>query len=100
MNRRGRLAPTPTGFLHIGHAYTFGIAAERAAGELVFRVDDLDSTRCTDKYTEAAIEDLQWLGLAWAEGPDCGGGAGPYFQSQRTGLYLEAWQQLAAKKII
>ena len=100
MNRRGRLAPTPTGFLHVGHAYTFGIAAERAAGELVFRVDDLDSTRCTDKYTEAAIEDLQWLGLAWAEGPDCGGGAGPYFQSQRTGLYLEAWQQLAAKKII
>ena len=100
MNRRGRLAPTPTGFLHIGHAYTVGIAAERAAGELVFRVDDLDSTRCTDKYTEAAIEDLQWLGLAWAEGPDCGGGAGPYFQSQRTGLYLEAWQQLAAKKII
>lgn len=100
MNRRGRLAPTPTGFLHVGHAYTFGIAAERAAGELVFRVDDLDSTRCADRYTEAAIEDLQWLGLAWAEGPDCGGGAGPYFQSQRTGLYLEAWRQLAAKKII
>ena len=100
MNRRGRLAPTPTGFLHVGHAYTFGIAAERAAGELVFRVDDLDSTRCTDKYTEAAIEDLQWLGLTWAEGPDCSGGAGPYFQSQRTGLYLEAWAQLAAKKII
>ena len=49
MNCRGRLAPTPTGFLHVGHAYTFGIAAERAAGELVFRVDDLDSTRCTDE---------------------------------------------------
>ena len=100
MNCRGRLAPTPTGFLHVGHAYTFGIAAERAAGELVFRVDDLDSTRCTDEYIAAAIDDLQWLGLAWAEGPDCGGGAGPYFQSQRTGLYLEAWQQLAAAKII
>ena len=100
MNCRGRLAPTPTGFLHVGHAYTFGIAAERAAGELVFRVDDLDSTRCTDEYIAAAIDDLQWLGLAWAEGPDCGGGAGPYFQSQRTGLYLEAWQHLAAAKII
>ena len=85
MNCRGRLAPTPTGFLHVGHAYTFGIAAERAAGELVFRVDDLDSTRCTDEYIAAAIDDLQWLGLAWAEGPDCGGGAAPYFQSQRTG---------------
>jgi len=100
MNCRGRLAPTPTGFLHVGHAYTFGIAAKRAAGDLVFRVDDLDSTRCTDEYIAAAIDDLQWLGLAWAEGPDCGGGAGPYFQSQRTGLYLEAWQQLAAAKRI
>ena len=100
MNRRGRLAPTPTGFLHVGHAYTFGIAAKRAAGELVFRVDDLDCTRCTDEYIAASIEDLQWLGLSWAEGPVCGGGAGPYFQSQRTGLYLEAWQQLAAAKII
>jgi glutamyl-tRNA synthetase len=100
MNCRGRLAPTPTGFLHVGHAYTFGIAAKRAAGELVFRVDDLDCTRCTDEYIAASIEDLQWLGLSWAEGPVCGGGAGPYFQSQRTGLYLEAWQQLAAAKII
>ncbi|MGI9453104.1 MAG: glutamate--tRNA ligase family protein [Pirellulales bacterium] len=100
MNRRGRLAPTPTGFLHVGHAYTFGIAAKRAAGELVFRVDDLDCTRCTDEYIAASIEDLQWLGLSWAEGPVCGGGVGPYFQSQRTGLYLEAWQQLAAAKII
>ena len=63
MNYRGRIAPTPTGFLHVGHAYTFGIAAKRAAGELVFRVDDLDSTRCTDEYTEAAIEDLRWLGF-------------------------------------
>ncbi|MDG1991997.1 MAG: glutamate--tRNA ligase family protein [Pirellulales bacterium] len=100
MNHRGRLAPTPTGFLHVGHAYTFGIAAERASGELVFRVDDLDYARCTNEYIAASIEDLQWLGLAWAEGPDCGGESGPYFQSQRTGLYLEAWQQLAAKKII
>lgn len=100
MNCRGRLAPTPTGFLHVGHAYTFGIAAKRAAGDLVFRVDDLDSTRCKDEYIAAAIDDLQWLSFAWAEGPDCGGGAGPYFQSQRTRLYLEAWQQLAAAKII
>ena len=100
MNCRGRLAPTPTGFLHVGHAYTFGIAAERAAGALVFRVDDLDSTRCTDAYIAAAIDDLQWLGLAWAEGPDCGGGDGPYFQSQRKAMYLQAWQHLAAEKVI
>ena len=98
MNRRGRLAPTPTGFLHVGHAYTFGIAAMRAAGELVFRVDDLDYTRCTDEYIAAAIDDLQWLGLTWAEGPDCGGESGPYFQSQRTESYLQAWQKWLLKK--
>ena len=96
MNCRGRIAPTPNGFLHVGHAYTFGIAAKRAAGELVFRVDDLDTARCLDEYTEAAIEDLRWLGLVWAEGPDCGGRTGPYFQSQRTSLYQRAWQRLAA----
>ena len=58
MNRRGRLAPTPTGFLHVGHAYTFGIAAMRAAGELVFRVDDLDYTRSTDEYIAVSYTHL------------------------------------------
>ena len=100
MNRRGRLAPTPTGFLHVGHAYTFGIAAERAAGKLILRMEDLDVTRCNPEFTAAAIEDLRWLGLSWIEGPDCGGDYGPYCQSQRSDLYLLAWQQLAQQKAI
>ena len=100
MNQRGRLAPTPTGFLHVGHAYTFGIAAERSAGKLNLRVEDLDATRCNPQFTTAAIEDLRWLGLSWTEGPDGEGDHGPYLQSQRSDFYLQAWQRLAQQKDI
>ena len=73
---RGRLAPTPSGYLHEGHARTFQVAWERAndySGVLVFRNDDLDPLRCRQEYFEAAMEDLRGLGLGWSEGPDCGG---------------------------
>lgn len=67
---RGRLAPSPTGLLHLGHARTFWIAAERAraaGGILLFRNDDLDSARCRPEFVTAMIEDLRWFGLAWSE---------------------------------
>lgn len=67
---RGRLAPSPTGLLHLGHARTFWVAAERAraaGGRLLFRNDDLDATRCRPEFVAAMIEDLQWLGLTWDE---------------------------------
>ena len=67
---RGRLAPSPTGLLHLGHARTFWVAAERArvaGGRLLFRNDDLDATRCRAEFVAAMIEDLQWLGLTWDE---------------------------------
>lgn len=97
MPLRGRLAPTPTGFLHVGHARTFAMAAARSAGAgLVLRIEDLDGPRCRDAFTAAAIEDLRWLGIAWTEGPDVGGPHGPYLQSQRTGWYREIWRRLAA----
>ena len=78
-------------------AYTFGIAAKRAADELVLRVDDLDSGRCTDEYTEDAIDDLRWLGLAWAEGLIV---VANHKAASRVkeGSY-HAWQELAAKII-
>jgi glutamyl/glutaminyl-tRNA synthetase len=94
---RGRLAPTPTGFLHVGHARTFALAAARAGtAGLVLRIEDLDGPRCRSEYTAAAIDDLRWLGLAWTEGPDVGGPHAPYVQSQRTAWYLEIWRQLEA----
>ncbi|HZU32496.1 MAG TPA: glutamate--tRNA ligase family protein, partial [Candidatus Angelobacter sp.] len=70
---RGRLAPSPTGYLHLGHARTFWIAWQRAraaAGKLVFRNEDLDYQRCKPEFVNAMYEDLRWLGLDWDEGPD------------------------------
>jgi glutamyl-tRNA synthetase len=101
MPLRGRLAPTPTGHLHVGHARTFALAAARAAGAgLVLRIEDLDGPRCQDAFTEAAIEDLRWLGLEWTEGPDVGGPHGPYLQSRRTGWYREMWRRLESAAAI
>ena len=96
-NLRGRLAPTPTGYLHIGHARTFALAAARAGtAGLVMRIEDLDAPRCRPEYTAAALDDLRWLGLTWTEGPDVGGPHAPYAQSQRTAWYLDVWRRLEA----
>ena len=65
---RGRLAPSPTGYLHLGHARTFWIAAQRAraaGGALLLRNDDLDRARCRPEFVAAMVEDLRWLGLEW-----------------------------------
>jgi len=100
-SRRGRLAPTPTGFLHAGHARTFAVAAERAGSAgLVIRIEDLDGPRCRPEYTAAALDDLRWLGLEWTEGPDVGGPHGPYVQSERSAWYLDLWRRLEATGLI
>ena len=93
---RGRLAPSPTGLLHIGHARTFWIAARRAIekhGTLILRNEDLDPQRSQAEFARAMMEDLHWLGICWSEGPDCGGPHGPYSQSERRANYLEAWRR-------
>ncbi len=94
---RGRLAPSPTGLLHLGHVRTFWIAAQRAAehkGQLILRNEDLDPQRCRVEYADAMLEDLRWLGIHWTEGPDCGGPFPPYTQSERRDFYLESWRKL------
>jgi glutamyl-tRNA synthetase len=96
-NYRGRLAPSPTGLLHVGHARTFWIAAQRAIesrGVLILRNEDLDPQRSRAEFASAMMEDLRWLGIRWSEGPDCGGAYGPYSQSERRTHYLEAWRRL------
>jgi glutamyl-tRNA synthetase len=96
---RGRLAPSPTGLLHLGHARTFWTAYERArshAGVLVLRDEDLDPQRSRPEFAAAMIEDLRWLGIFWDEGPDVGGPFAPYTQSQRREHYRAAWRQLLA----
>jgi glutamyl/glutaminyl-tRNA synthetase len=94
---RGRLAPSPTGYLHLGHARTFWVAWQRAhaaKGKLVFRNEDLDFQRCKPEFVTAMYDDLHWLGLSWDEGPDIGGEFAPYSQSERRDFYLAAWRKL------
>jgi glutamyl/glutaminyl-tRNA synthetase len=85
----GRLAPSPTGLLHLGHASTFRVAqlrAEAAGGTLMLRNEDLDPQRSKAEFVEAMVEDLAWLGIAW-EPPMIS-------QSERVGLYREAFERL------
>ena len=94
---RGRLAPSPTGYLHLGHSRTFWVAQQRAraqGGMLVLRNEDLDATRFELEYVNAMLEDLKWFGFEWQEGPDCGGPFAPYNQSERREFYLAAMQSL------
>ena len=84
----GRLAPSPTGLLHLGHARTFWIAYERAraaSGTLLLRDEDLDVQRAKPEYSSAMKEDLRWLGITWQ---------GEVRQSDRLPLYRNAMMQL------
>jgi glutamyl-tRNA synthetase len=95
---RGRIAPSPTGYLHLGHARTFWTAYQRSLanrGTLVFRNEDLDQQRCRAEFVEAMFADLRWLGIEWQEGPDVGGAYAPYEQHARCAHYLAAWNKLA-----
>ncbi len=101
---RGRLAPSPTGLLHLGHARTFWIAylrARNAGGTLVLRNEDLDPQRSRPEFTAAMRRDLAWLGIRWQEGPDAstgedGGLFAPYAQSLRSRHYRAALRRLLA----
>lgn len=99
MSYRGRIAPSPTGYLHLGHARTFWMAQQRARkhdGVLVLRNEDLDAVRSKPEFMGAMIEDLRWFGFAWQEGPNIGGPFAPYSQSERFALYRAAIDQLRA----
>jgi nondiscriminating glutamyl-tRNA synthetase len=96
-NVRVRFAPAPTGLLHIGNARTalFNyIFAKRHQGTFILRIEDTDVERSTDASIDHILEDLQWLGISWEEGPDREGPDGPYRQSQRLSLYRDYTEQL------
>lgn len=87
---RTRFAPSPTGDLHLGGAWTALASwalARAAGGKTVLRVEDIDMPRVVRGSAARIYEDLAWLGLDWDEGPAAGGSHVPYIQSQRTALY-------------
>ncbi len=92
-----RFAPSPTGYLHIGGARTalFDLLwARKTGGRFVLRIEDTDQSRNSPTAAKQVMDDLQWLGIKWDEGPEIGGPAGPYFQSQRLDIYNRYIQQL------
>jgi len=103
MSYRGRIAPSPTGLLHLGHAATFWTAYQRstaASGTLILRMEDLDPQRSKPEFAEAAIEELRWLGIDWQEGPDGGGPYAPYIQSERLAIYRGALLKLIDRALV
>jgi nondiscriminating glutamyl-tRNA synthetase len=94
---RLRFAPSPTGRLHVGNARTAlfnWLLARGRDGTFILRIEDTDTERSTRDSELAIIRDLKWLGLDWDEGPDVGGGHGPYRQSERLHLYGSYAQEL------
>ena len=89
---RVRIAPSPTGFAHLGTASTAlynVLFARKQGGTFVLRIDDTDAERNRPEYEALIYESLHWLGLDWDEGPDKGGPCNPYRQSERLDLYRE-----------
>ena len=92
------MAPSPTGYVHLGNARTalFNLLfARQRGGSFVLRVDDTDLERSRPDYEQAMYEGLHWLGLEWNEGPDVGGPFEPYRQSER----LDAYREQAARML-
>ena len=92
---RTRFAPSPTGRMHLGHAYSALIAWHAAScnpEQFLLRIDDIDSTRCKDEFTDHLIDDLAWLGISWS--------APPIYQSKRTQRYEAALSWLEDQKLV
>ena len=90
-----RFAPSPSGRLHLGHAYSAALGHRRArssGGKFRLRIEDLDQGRCRPEFVQGIHEDLRWLGLDW-DGE-------PLIQSKRTAHYAEALEQLRAQGLV
>lgn len=97
MTVRVRIAPSPTGFAHIGTARTFlfnWIFARQQGGAFVIRIEDTDRERLVPGAVESLLDAVRWLGLDWDEGPEVGGPHAPYFQSERLPIYHEHTDRL------
>lgn len=94
---RTRIAPSPTGFPHVGTAYIalFNMVfAKSLGGEFILRIEDTDQVRSTKQSEQMILDALRWTGLSWSEGPDIGGPFAPYRQSERGEIYQKYAQEL------
>src|SRR6186997_2517094 len=99
MAPRVRFAPSPSGYLHIGGARTAlfnWLWAKSQGGVFILRIEDTDQERSSLDSVRAILDALRWLGIDWDEGPEVGGPYAPYFQSERSELYVDALEKLAA----
>lgn len=93
----GRIAPAPTGAQHVGNARTYLLAwlsVRSRGGDLILRIEDLDSPRIKPWAAQQALDDVAWLGLDCDQSPAIGGPHAPYVQSERLPLYLAALEEL------
>lgn len=99
----GRYAPSPSGRMHLGNlccSLLAWLSAKSMGGKVVLRIEDLDAERCPRKFADLLEADLAWLGLAADEGGSAGGPNGPYYQSERSGIYRHYYDILAEKGLV
>ncbi len=97
MTIRVRMAPSPTGPIHVGNVHTAlfnWLWARRMGGKFILRFEDTDRERSSKEWEQVIFDELKWFGMDWDEGPDIGGPYGPYRQMERLDLYRKYAQQL------
>ena len=100
---KGRFAPSPTGYIHLGNvwiALLSYISTRQQKGTYVVRMEDIDLQRSKRELGEALLDDLEWLGFEWDEGPRIGGPESTYWQSERQEYYANILDSLAIEKLI
>ena len=98
---RVRFAPSPTGQVHVGNARTAlfnWLFARQQGGAFILRIEDTDLERSEARYESQLIDDAQWLGLDWDEGPDVGGPYPPYRQSDKWQVYRDHAERLGQRR--
>lgn len=100
---KGRFAPSPTGYIHLGNvwiALLSYISTRQQKGKYIVRMEDIDLQRSKRELGEALLDDLEWLGFEWDEGPRVGGPEVSYWQSERQTYYADILEHLALEKLI
>ena len=99
----GRFAQTPSGFLHLGNVFCSLLAwlyAKSSGGKIILRFEDLDPQRCTREKADQLARDLEWLGLEWDEGAYVSKNSESFFQSQRSEIYAQYFEQLQEQGLV